>query len=185
MLCLPRSWSQRTSNQVLCLEVFGFSAISGWGTTCPSESLSIFFLGWADRKKAYNLHPAAPSRQSFWPSTSEFLFKDEGRISLVVQWIRIRLPMQGTQVWSLIQEDSTCQVGMKPVGQNYWARALERTNRAYWGHVPGVHAPQQEKPPQWEAWALQLDSNPRSPQREKAPVRHEDPAQRKIKLIKW
>ena len=55
--------------------------------------------------------------------------------------------MQGTQVWSLIQEDSTCQVGMKPVGQNYWAHALEHTNRTYWAHVPGVPALQQEKPP--------------------------------------
>ena len=29
--------------------------------------------------------------------------------SLVVQWIRICLPMQGTWVWSLVQEDSTCR----------------------------------------------------------------------------
>ena len=28
--------------------------------------------------------------------------------SLVVQWLRICLPMQGTQVQSLVQEDSTC-----------------------------------------------------------------------------
>ena len=77
VLRLPRSWSQRTPNQVLCLEVFGFSAVSGWGTNCPSQGRSIFFLGWADRKKAHNLLPAAPSRQSFWPSTSEFLLKEE------------------------------------------------------------------------------------------------------------
>ena len=28
--------------------------------------------------------------------------------SVVAQWIRIRLPMQGTQTWSLVWEDSTC-----------------------------------------------------------------------------
>ena len=28
--------------------------------------------------------------------------------SLVVQWLRIHLPMKGTQVQSLVQEDTTC-----------------------------------------------------------------------------
>ena len=28
--------------------------------------------------------------------------------SLMVQWIRIHLPMQGTRVQSLVQEESTC-----------------------------------------------------------------------------
>ena len=32
----------------------------------------------------------------------------EGRTSLVVQWLRICLPVQGTWVQSLVQEDSTC-----------------------------------------------------------------------------
>ena len=39
--------------------------------------------------------------------------------SLVVQWLRIRLPMQGTQVGSLVQEDSTCRRATKPVRHNY------------------------------------------------------------------
>ena len=30
------------------------------------------------------------------------------RTSLVVQWLRIHLPMQGTWVSSLVQKDSTC-----------------------------------------------------------------------------
>ena len=34
---------------------------------------------------------------------------------LVAQWIRIHLPMQGTQVQSLIQENSTCHRATKPV----------------------------------------------------------------------
>ena len=28
--------------------------------------------------------------------------------SLLVQWLKIRLPMQGTWVWSLVWEDPTC-----------------------------------------------------------------------------
>ena len=42
--------------------------------------------------------------------------------SLVAQWLRIRLPMQGTQVRALVQEDPTCRGATKPVRHNYWAR---------------------------------------------------------------
>ena len=40
--------------------------------------------------------------------------------SLVVQWLRIRLPIQGIWVWSLLWEDPTCWGATKPVGRNYW-----------------------------------------------------------------
>ena len=43
------------------------------------------------------------------------------RTSLVVQWLRIRLAMQGTQVWALIREEPTCRGATKPVRHNYWA----------------------------------------------------------------
>ena len=39
--------------------------------------------------------------------------------SLVAQWLRIHLPMQGTRVRSLIQEDPTCHGAAKPVRHNY------------------------------------------------------------------
>ena len=58
------------------------------------------------------------------------------RTSLVAQWLGIRLPMQGTQVWSLVQEDPTCRRATKPVHQNYWARALQLMSHNYWAHVP-------------------------------------------------
>ena len=35
------------------------------------------------------------------------------------QWLRIHLPMQGTQVPSLVREDSTCCVASKPMRHNY------------------------------------------------------------------
>ena len=41
--------------------------------------------------------------------------------SLVVQQLRIRLPMQGTQVRALVQEDLTCRGATKPMHHNYWA----------------------------------------------------------------
>ena len=43
----------------------------------------------------------------------------EHRASLVVQWLRICLPMQETWVWSLVQEDSACREVTKAVHHNY------------------------------------------------------------------
>ena len=42
--------------------------------------------------------------------------------SLVAQWLRIRLPMQGTRVQSLVQEDPTFRRATKPASHNYWVR---------------------------------------------------------------
>ena len=53
--------------------------------------------------------------------------------SLVAQWLGIRLPMQGTRVRSLVQEDPTCHGAARPVSHNYWACAS------------GACAPQQER----------------------------------------
>ena len=41
------------------------------------------------------------------------------RTSLVAQWLRIRLPMQGTRVRALVREDPTCRGATKPVRYNY------------------------------------------------------------------
>ena len=42
-----------------------------------------------------------------------------GGTSLVTQWLRIRLPMQGTRVRALVWEDPTCRGATKPVRHNY------------------------------------------------------------------
>ena len=89
--------------------------------------------------------------------------------SLVAQWLRICLSMQGTWVQSLVWEDPTCRRATKPKRHNYWASALEPASHNYWAHVPQLLKParlehlQQEKPLQWEACALQ---------RRVAPARH-------------
>ena len=41
------------------------------------------------------------------------------RASLVAQWLRICLPMQGTRVRALVWEDPTCHGATKPVCHNY------------------------------------------------------------------
>ena len=41
------------------------------------------------------------------------------RASLVAQWLRVRLPMQGTQVRALVWEDPTCRGAAGPVSHNY------------------------------------------------------------------
>ena len=59
-------------------------------------------------------------------SLSFFLFKKSCQgPSLVAQWLRICLPMQGTRVWALVREDPTCRGATKPVRHSYWACALE------------------------------------------------------------
>ena len=80
--------------------------------------------------------------------------------------------MQGTQVCVLVREDPTCCGATKPVCHNYWACTLEPASHNYWAHEaqllsphattiearkPRVRALQQEKPPQWEARAPQLE----------------------------
>ena len=45
--------------------------------------------------------------------------KLQARASLVAQWLRIHLLMQGTWVQALVQEDPTCHGATKPVCHNY------------------------------------------------------------------
>ena len=93
------------------------------------------------------------------------------RASLVAQWLRVRLPMQGTRVRVLGWEDPTCRRATRPVRHNCWACALGAVSHNYWSpratateaHTPRDHAPQQEKPLQSEACTLP---------RRGAPARH-------------
>ena len=58
------------------------------------------------------------------------------------RWLRIHLPMQGTRVWSLVQEVPTCHGAIKPWSHNYCA------------HMP------------WSLWSTKWEA--RAPQLEKA-----------------
>ena len=61
------------------------------------------------------------------------ILKKLPRASLVAQWLRICLPMQGTQVQALVWEDPTCRRATGPMSHNYWAC------------TSGACAPQQER----------------------------------------
>ena len=86
------------------------------------------------------------------------------RTSLVLQWIRIHLSMQGTQVWSLVWEDSTCCGTTKPLCHNYWGHALGPTSHSYWAPMQQLLKPTCPKP---------LLRNKRSYHNEK-PVHHSE-----------
>ena len=82
----------------------------------------------------------------------------ESGASLVAQWLRIRLPMQGTQVRALVWEDPTCHGATKPVRHSYWACALEATSHNYWAHVPQLLKPARLEPVHHSYWACALEA---------------------------
>ena len=53
------------------------------------------------------------------PFKKIYLKKLEYRASLVAQWLRICLSMQGSQVQSLLWEDTTCCRATESVHRNY------------------------------------------------------------------
>ena len=59
-------------------------------------------------------------------------FKKELKTRMVVQWLRICQPMQGTWVQSPVREDSTCHRAAEPMSLNCWASALELAGCNYW-----------------------------------------------------
>ena len=77
------------------------------------------------------------------------VLKENDRTSLVAQWLRTCLPMQGTGVRALVQEDPTCCGATKPVRHNYWACALEpvlRSKRSHHNKGQPPLAPTRESP---------------------------------------
>ena len=61
--------------------------------------------------------------QPLWRTVWRFLKKLKKKLpygaSLVVQWLRICLPMQGSRVRALVWEDPTCRGAARPVSHNY------------------------------------------------------------------
>ena len=94
-------------------------------------------------------------------------FKKQSGASLVVQWLRICLAMQGTLVWSLIWEDSTCLRATKPVCYNYQAHTL----------APVLC---NKKPLQWKVRALRRRVAPTHYSQTKLECSNKDPVQLKI-----
>ena len=95
------------------------------------------------------------------------------RASPVAQWLRIRLPMQGTWVRALAREDPTCRGTAEPVRHNYWS---PRT----WSPCSATREATAMRSP-----LTAKKSGPHSPQLEKARVQQRKPNAAKNKLIKW
>ena len=56
----------------------------------------------------------------YWEKLIAFIsFSKIVRASLVAQWLRVCLPMQGTRVRALVWEDPTCRGAAGPVSHNY------------------------------------------------------------------
>ena len=68
-------------------------------------------------------------------SQSFLSFKVWSGASLVVQWLGVCLPVQGTRVRALVREDPACCGAAGPVSHNYWACALEPASHNYWACV--------------------------------------------------
>ena len=64
-------------------------------------------------------HPRCPSPAWDIPRRDPEESKHTNRASLVAQWLRICLPMQGTRVRALVREDPTCRGATRPVSHNY------------------------------------------------------------------
>ena len=117
------------------------------------ESLNLFL----PREKSKNLRSEKDSPLSCsWPYTDRCLLRRQSNIraSLVVQWLRILLPKQGTWFRSLLQGDLTGGRATKPVHHNYWASALDpvslepalHSKRSHRNEKP-VHHNGEERPP--------------------------------------
>ena len=107
-----------------------------WNIKIKTEKLKVVALGNMVKEMWKSIVVFA-----YWPLSIIWLLKYVNIILsyvdfLVVQWLRVLLPMQGTQVQALVREDPTCHRATKPVCHNYWACVLEPTSHNYWAHVP-------------------------------------------------
>ena len=59
--------------------------------------------------------------QQLWRTIWMFLKKLKIGASLVAQWLRVGLPMQGTRVCAPVQEDPTCRGVAGPMSHGHWA----------------------------------------------------------------
>ena len=62
----------------------------------------------------------------------------QNRASFMSQWYLIHLPVQETQVRSLVQEDPTCVGTTKPMRRNHWPCALEPGSQNCWARAPAA-----------------------------------------------
>ena len=74
----------------------------------------------------------------------------------------------------MLHNYGACDLGLG--SHNCWAYYMLQLLKPT---LPKAHAPQQERPQQWDVCALHLESSPYLLQLEKSPHSNEDPAQKK------
>ena len=139
--------SKSSFSNICLLQTKLFAACHVFQTT-SKLMLMIFSL------LSHRLLHLAKIYQSFKAQINSLLHcskKESLGTSLMVQWLRIHLPMQGTPVQPPVWEDSICHRATKAHAP--WLRSLRATTTA--ATVPRACVQQQEKPPQWEACAPQ------------------------------
>ena len=101
-----------------------------------------YWVSFKKQKIKLPYDPATPFLGIYMENMKTLIQKDTLLgASLVVQWLRICLPMQETQVRALVWEVPTCCGTTKPVHHNYWACALEPVNHNYQAHVSQLLKP--------------------------------------------
>ena len=100
--------------------------------------------------------------------------------------VKNRLPMQGTRVRALVQEDPTCHGATKPVCHNYWACALGPACHNSWARMLQLLKPARLEPmlSSKRSQCTSTKSSPRSPQLEKAHAQQWGPNAAKNKFKK-
>ena len=129
-------------------EMATHSSVLAWRIPGTVEPVGLLSMG--SHRVGHDWSDLAEAAAFCWIAKLQLLKSSFMRASLVVQWLRVRLSVQGTWVQSLVWEDPTRCQETRPVYHNYWAPR------------PRAHAPQHNKPLQWEAQALQLESSPHS-----------------------
>ena len=90
-----------------------------------------------------------------WGLDTILSFKNiQGGTSLRIQWIRIRLPMQRTQIRSLVWEDFTCCGATKPVHSNEDPAQpeKEKQNKNFWFQSTPTRPTQLANTPPATSW---------------------------------
>ena len=93
--------------------------------------------------------------------------------------------MEGTQVQSLVRENSACHGAFKPVHHNYWAHALEPARHTNWSPCAwSLYSITREVTPV-RSLSTATKSSPLSPQLEKACAEQWGPSAVKTKQTNW
>ena len=133
----PAGWSLRLSlpGWVLHQVIFSILLLLERPLFNVSQFGSIFWIaGWLTQAEEANRKPIEMFIRTLGIQFLTKLWKRLLRASLVAQWLRICLLMQGIRVRALVWEDPTCRGATRPVSHNYLACAS------------GACAPQQERP---------------------------------------